>query len=179
METLYRVGYSGVGKTMIGRLIASRKELIFLDTNKSIVEKENKSINDIVKENGEEYFLNLEKSILKNSIVHGMIVSIGAIVPKDEENRRLIKTSGKVIYLRAKPQTIYDNIKDSYDKRPYLANNFSVFTVEKKLQEMIPHYEELANYIIDVDNKHIDAIFKEALAIYNYINKIKYHIYIK
>ena len=179
METMYIVGYSGVGKTMIGRLIASRKEAKFLDTNKCIVEKANKSINDIVIEKGEEYFSNLEKNVLKNDVSQGMIVSIGATIPKDFDNRKLIKTSGKVIYLRANANTIYENIKDSFADRPYLKNNFSVFTVEKKLEEMKPYYEELANYIIDVDNKNVDKIFKEALAIYNFNNKIKYHIYIK
>ena len=179
METMYIVGYSGVGKTMIGRLIASRKETKFLDTNKSITDKEHKSQNEIVIEKGEEYFSNLEKLVLKNDVSHGTIVSVGANIPKDEDNRILIKTSGRVLYLRAKAQTIYDNIKDTYSEIPYLKNNFSVFTVEKKLEEITPYYEELANYIIDVDGKNVDAIFKEALAIYNYINKIKYHIYIK
>ena len=179
METMYIVGYSGVGKTMIGRLIASRKEVKFLDTNKFIVEKENKSINDIIIENGEEYYANLEKNVLKKEISHGMVVSVGAYIPKDDENRKIIKTSGKVIYLRATANTIYENIKDSYSDRPYLKNNFSIFSVEKKLEDMRPFYEDLSNYIIDVDNKSVDKIFKEALAIYNYNNKIKYHIYIK
>ena len=179
METMYIVGYSGVGKSMIGRLIASRKEVKFLDTNKRIVEKENKSINDIIIENGEEYFASLEKNVLKNDVSHGMIVSIGANIPKDFENRAIIKTSGKVIYLRASANTIYENLKESYEKRPYLKGDFSIFTVEKKLDEMKSYYEELANYIIDVDNKNVDKIFKEALAVYNYNNKVKYHIYIK
>ena len=179
MGTLYIVGYSGVGKSMIGRLIASRKELKFLDTNKAIVEKENKSIDDIVIEKGEEYFASLEKYVLKNNITPGMIVSIGANIPKDEENRRIIKKSGKVIYLRATAQSIYNNLIESHKKRPYLKNNFSVLTIENKLKEMRPYYEELANYIVNIDNKNVDTLFKEALAIYNYDNKIKYHIYIK
>lgn len=179
MGTIYIVGYSGVGKSMIGRLIASRKELKFLDTNKAIVEKENKSIDDIVVEKGEEYFVNLEKYVLRNNITPGMIISVGANAPKDADNRRLIKRSGKVIYLRATAQSIYKNLIESHKKRPYLKNDFSVFTIENKLNEMRPYYEELANYIVDIDNKSVDTLFKEALAIYNCDNKIKYHIYIK
>ena len=179
MGTIYLTGYSGVGKTMIGRLIASRKEVVFLDTNKRIVEKENKSINDIVLDSGEEYLKKLEKDILKNDIKPGMIVSLGANIPQDEENRVLIKKSGKVIYLRAKAETLYNHLIDSYNKRPYLKNNFSIFTLEKKLEEMRKYYEELANYIVDIDNKTVNMIFKETLAIYNYDNKVKYHIYIK
>lgn len=179
MGTIYITGYSGVGKTMIGRLIASRKEAIFLDVNKRIVEKENKTINDIFLDGGEEYFKKLEKEVLKNDIKPGMIISLGANTPKDEENRMLIKKSGKVIYLRAKVDTIYKNIADSYSKRPYLKNNFSILTLEKKLEEMKPYYEELANYVVDIDNKTVNTIFQETLAIYNFDNKVKYHIYIK
>lgn len=179
MGTVYITGYSGVGKTMIGRLIASRKEVPFLDVNKRIVEKENKTINDIFLEKGEEYFCKLEKDFLKNEIKPGMIVSLGANTPRDEENRILIKRSGKVIYLRASVDAIYKHLNDSYSKRPYLKNNFSIFTLESKLKEMKPYYEELANYIVDIDNKTVNTIFKETLAIYNYDNKVKYHIYIK
>lgn len=179
MGTLYIVGYSGTGKSMIARLIASRKELKFLDTNRAIVEKENKSIDEIVIEKGEEYFSNLEKYVLKNNVTPGMIISVGANAPKDEEIRRMIKRSGKVIYLRATAQSIYKNLIESHKKRPYLKNDFSVLTIENKLKEMRPYYEELANYIVDIDNKNVDTLFKETLAIYNYDNKVKYHIYIK
>lgn len=179
MGTIYITGYSGVGKTMIGRLIASRKEVPFLDTNKRIVEKENKSLNDIFIDNGEEYLKKIEKEILQSEIKPGMIITLGANIPKDEECRRIIKRSGKVIYLRGKVDTIYKNLNDSYNKRPYLKNNFSILTLEEKLKKMEPYYEELANYIVDIDNKTVNTIFKESLAIYNYDNKVKYHIYIK
>ncbi|MBR4315046.1 MAG: shikimate kinase [Lachnospiraceae bacterium] len=179
METIYLAGYHGVGKSMVGKLIASRKELKYIDTDSLIEEKENKSIEEIVNLKGIDYYNNLGKYILKNSIEQGMIVSISSDIPKDEENRKLIKTSGRVIYLRAKAETICENLKTDYAQRPELKNNFSVFTVEKNMNEMKPYYEELANYIIDVDNKKISTVFREALAIYNYANKVKCHIYIK
>lgn len=179
MGTIYITGYSGVGKTMIGRLIASRREVPFLDTNKRIVEKENKTINDIFSDKGEEYLKKLEMEILKNEVKPGMIITLGAYIPKDDECRKLIKRSGKVIYLRGKADTIYKNLTDSYNKRPYLKNNFSILTLEEKIEKMKPYYEELANYIVDIDNKTVNTIFKESLAIYNFDNKVKYHIYIK
>ncbi|MBR0039403.1 MAG: hypothetical protein IJP71_05335 [Lachnospiraceae bacterium] len=179
METIYLAGYHGVGKSMVGKLIASRKELKFIDTDLFIEKKENKSIEDIVNLKGIDYYNSLGKYILKNSIEQGMIVSISSDIPRDEENRKLIKTSGRVIYLRAKSETICENLKTDYVLRPELKNNFSVFTVEKKIDEMKPYYEELANYIIDIDNKKISTVFREALAIYNYANKVKCHIFIK
>lgn len=179
METIYLTGFSGVGKSMVGKLLSSRKDLKFLDTDQSIAEKENQSITKIFESKGEDYFRNLEKYVIKNSVDQGMIVSIGTYIPKDEENREIIKRSGRVIYLRAKASTICDNLEKEYIERPALKNNFSIFTVEKKLSEMEHYYEELANFVIDVDNKTLSNVFREALAIYNYCNKVKFHIYIK
>lgn len=179
METIYLAGYHGVGKSIVGKLIASRKELKFIDTDLLISEKENSSLEEIINSKGIDYYNNLSKYILKNNIEQGMIVSISSDMPRDDENRKLIKTSGRVIYLRAKAETICENLKTDYTLRPELKNNFSVFTVEKKMEEMKPYYEELANYIIDIDNKKINTVFREALAIYNYANKVKCHIYIK
>ena len=179
METIYLAGYHGVGKTIVGKLLSSRKDLKFLDLDLHIEEKENKSIDEIINLNGLEYYHNLGKYVLKNSIEQGMIVSLTVDAVKDEENIKLIKTSGRVIYLRAKADTIYENLKDEYSKRFDLKNNFSILSIDNELKKTKAHYEELANYVIDIDNKKLNDVFKETLAIYNYANKVKCNIYIK
>lgn len=164
---------------MMGRLLSSRKELQYLDTDKKIEEKENKTITNIFNENGEEYFRSVENYVLQNEVKQGMIVSLGGGIVNNIDNRHFIKRNGKVIYLRATADTIYKNLKKDYVDRPLLKDNFSTFTIDKLLEERKPYYEELANYTIDIDNKNIDTIFKEALAIYNFASKVKCHIYIK
>ena len=178
METIYLTGFHGVGKTIVGKLIASRKDLKFVDTDLIIEEKEAKNKYEVINSKGIDYFCNLEKSILKNDIKQGMIVSLSSDGTRDEESRKLIKTSGRVIYLRAKADTVLERLKKD---GLYIdnSNNLSVLSIEKKIDEMKPYYEELANYIIDVDNKKLNSVFMEALAIYNYANKVKCHIYIK
>ena len=178
METIYLAGYHGTGKTIVGKLIASRKDLKFIDTDLMIEEKEGKTKYEVISSNGIDYFCNLEKSILKNDVKQGMIVSLSSDGARDEENRRIIKTSGRVIYLRAKADTVMERLKKdgvSIDN----SNNMSVLSIEKKMDEIKPYYEELANYIIDVDDKKLNSVFMEALAIYNYANKVKCHIFIK
>ncbi len=179
METIYLAGFSGVGKSMVGKLLASRKELKFVDTDQKIEEKENKKIEEILSTYSDKDLRDIEKYVLQNNVEQGMIVSVGTYIPKDEENRKLIKSTGRVIYLKAKSNTIYENLKEEYEKRPKIKDNFSVFTIENKLEEMRPYYEELANFVVEVDNKTLNSVFKETLAIYNYCNKVKCHIYIK
>ncbi len=178
METVYLVGFYGVGKTMIGKAIASRKSLKYLDINNYIEEKENASIKDIYQSKGPDYIKSLEKYALKNSITQGMIVSTSAVLVSDEENRHLIKESGRVIYLKASADTIYDNIKNYYKDIPIFNNDYTVLSVENYINVYRPYYEELQNYAIDIDGKSIEELISEALAIYNYINKVKARIFI-
>ena len=178
METVYLEGFHGVGKSMLGKVLASRKNLAYLDIDSAIVEKENRDIKTIVQESGVEYYRNLEKYILKNSITQGMIVSTGAGIVLDEENRHLIKKSGRVVYLRAKASTIYSNIENYHNDIAIFSNNFTVLQVEKYLDMYTSYYEELQNYAIDVDDKSIEELIPEVIAIYNFINKPKAHIYI-
>lgn len=179
METIYLTGYHGVGKTIVGKLIASRKDIKHIDTDLTIEEREGKSVGEVISKNGIDYYNSLEKDILKNDVQQGMIVSLSADFPKDDESRQLIKTSGRVIYLRARADTILDHIQNDNTKKKEVSNNVSVFTIEKELEGLKRYYEDLANYIIDIDDKKLNYVFMEALAIYNYANKVKCHIFIK
>ena len=142
-------GFYGVGKTMVGKAIASRKSLPYLD------------INDI-----------------SDSITQGMIVSINPLMLNDEENRHFIKRTGRVIYMRAKANTIMNNIKAYHKEIPMFSSDFTVFSVEKQLDIYKPYFEELQNYVMDIDGKSLKELISEGLAIYNYINKVKSHILI-
>ena len=176
METVFLVGYYGVGKTVLGKILASRKNLMFFDTNIYIEEKEGKELRSIISEKGIGYFKSLEKYTMQNKIIHEMIVSTGATLVSDEECRHIIKKTGRVIYLKSDIENIYNNLKENYSE--YLDNSFSIFSVDKELSLYKPYYEELENYIITVDGKSIDELVSEIIAIYNFMNKAKCHIYI-
>ena len=61
-------GMMGSGKSSVGRLLANKINYNFIDTDLLIENEENKSINQIFIENGEEYFRKLEKKITLNSL---------------------------------------------------------------------------------------------------------------
>ena len=164
---------------MVGKILSGRKNLKYLDIDSFAEEKESKKINEIVAGNGMNYLMNLEKYTLKNSISQGMVVSLNAELVSDEENRHLIKRSGRVIYLRAKPLTIYNNLQEDYKHIKALKNTFTILSIEKEVENFKPYYEELENYIVDIDEKNINEVATEVIAIYNYINKKKCHIFIK
>lgn len=177
METIYLTGYHGTGKSIIGKMLASRKNLPYIDTDLYVKEELQKKSIDA--KNVEQQKKEIEKELLKNFITQGMVVVLGAEIVDDYENIHNIKTKGRVIYFRAKPSTIYTNLQDEYTNIPSLKNAFSIFNIEKNVKIYEPYYEELANYILDVDEKSIKQLITELIAIYNIINKRKCHIYIK
>ena len=79
-----------------------------------------------------------------------------------EENRKLLKELGTVLYLRARPDTIYGRLKND-TTRPLLRGD----DPEGKIRTMIgvrgPVYEEVADAVIDVDEKSYDMIIGEIL----------------
>ena len=62
-KSLVLTGMMGVGKSTIGKLIAKRLKVKFIDVDKIIEKKEKKSIKRIFEDNGEMYFIKLEKKI--------------------------------------------------------------------------------------------------------------------
>ena len=71
-----------------------------------------------------------------------------------------MNSNGNVIYLRAKPETILNNVTPKIDKRPLLKNvnpNELLFFIEKKLKEREPFYNK-AGYILDTGKLDEDSL---------------------
>jgi shikimate kinase len=83
--------------------------------------------------------------------LEGLVVSTGGGMPLREENRKLMAKLGKVVYLKASPETIYERLEGD-TTRPLLQCD----NPRKKIKEMIavrgPIYEESAFVVVNVDN---------------------------
>jgi shikimate kinase len=104
---LYLIGMMGSGKTTLGRLLAQALECPFLDTDEMVELREGRTIEEIFREEGEAYFRELETMcLLEVSRGQGAVIALGGGAILREENRRLIRTTGRSIYLKVKPETI-------------------------------------------------------------------------
>lgn len=163
-KNIILIGYMGCGKTTLGKKLSYRERVALLDTDKMIEQKQDKTISEIFKIQGEEAFRQMETDCLKEiaGYMDRYIISVGGGLPLREENRKLLKELGCVIYLRAKPDTIYGRLKNDVT-RPLLQGD----DPEKKIREMLlvrgPVYEQAADAVVDVDEKGYEAILKEIL----------------
>lgn len=162
MSNIILIGYMGCGKSTLGKRLSYVLKQPYLDTDKMIEAKEKRSINAIFEAQGEAAFRDMETACVKSLFANmqDYVIAVGGGLPLREENRTLLRKLGKVIYLRAKPETIYERLKDD-DTRPLLKGD----NPRQKIAEMIaargPVYEEAAHIRIDVDGKSFEELLVE------------------
>ena len=109
----------GSGKSTVGKLLAKKLETAFLDLDHYIEVKNNKSINDIFKEKGENYFRQLETNALSEIKGSKIVVACGGGIILNHENRKKISSNGKVVFLKASISSLIKRLLSNKD-RPLL-----------------------------------------------------------
>lgn len=150
-ENLYLIGFMGVGKSAVSRLLSERLSAVCTDTDAEIVTRAGKEITEIFDEAGEEAFRDLETGVLKDLAGKGgAVVSCGGGLVLREENRRLMKESGRTIWLTASPETIYERVHRSKN-RPLLNGNMNVPYIAKLMAEREERYRKAADMEFSTD----------------------------
>jgi len=160
-KNIFIIGSMGSGKTSIGKILAKNNNLSFLDTDHEIIRSCGYSIPDIFEKFGEEHFRGLETEQLRkmNAIENHVISTGGGIILRDD-NERLMKDLGIIIFLDININSQIDRVKNRKN-RPLL-NNKSLkdnLLSLKKIRD--PIYKKISNYIIDVSGKERDQVINE------------------
>lgn len=107
---LYLIGARGSGKTTLGQFLADRLGFPFVDLDRSLCEHVGKSIAEIVAKDGWDMFRSLESEHLRatpDMAENGnLVVGAGGGIVLNEENRKFLRDSGRVIWLNANAQTL-------------------------------------------------------------------------
>jgi shikimate dehydrogenase len=158
-------GFMGSGKTTVSELLAKELDMDLLDTDKAIETTEERSISDIFKDEGEDAFRDMETELL-DTIVRDhwrdMVISLGGGLPLREANRELLKKAGKVVYLRTRPETVYERIKGD-TTRPLLRSEDPLARIKELLAGRESIYAEAADLVVDTDDKDVSAIVSEII----------------
>lgn len=157
------IGFMGTGKSTIARELAKTHQMNIVEMDEEIVRRRGKSIADIFKEEGEEYFRDLETALLKElQTKENQVISCGGGAVLREENVRVMKKNGCVVLLTALPQTIYERVKNNTD-RPILQGNMNVEYIASLMEKRREKYEKTADIVIATDGKNVSQICEEML----------------
>ena len=139
----------GSGKTTIGRSLAKRMDLEFIDSDREIEARTGVSIPTVFEIEGEEGFRKREAQVIAElSQLSRHVVATGGGVVLRQENRSNLRASGFVVYLNVPPHTLWERTRHDRN-RPLL----KVADPLQKLKELYTlrdaFYREVANLVID------------------------------
>lgn len=162
MGNVVLIGFMGCGKSSVAVKLSYRLKQPMTDTDKWIEKKQGKTVSEIFEQDGEETFRRLETEALRALMesAKNQVISVGGGAAVREENRTLMKEIGKVVYLRAKAETIYERVKEDTN-RPLLQCENPMERIQKLLEERKEAYEAAADLIVDVDGKNFGQILFE------------------
>lgn len=167
---LFLVGYMGCGKSSLGRKIAKRAEMRFVDMDSVIEEREGASVGDIFRYEGEEYFRGKERELIEEVALAAddVVVSTGGGVPTWQDNMSRMNEIGVVVYLRRTAERIASRLSPhGRQKRPKLRglnDEELVRFMRENMAEREPFYSQ-ARYCIDCDNLSDEELIEKIVSI--------------
>jgi len=162
MNNIYLVGFMGTGKTAVGKALARKKKLQFVDLDELIELKEKKSISDIFAKAGEPYFRKAEKRVLKEvSKENKFVVACGGGIVLDKDNIKIMKETGIMVCLTASPQVILERTS-AYTHRPLLNVKDPGKRIGLLLKMRAPYYAQ-ADKTIDTSKISINEVVDQIL----------------
>ncbi len=158
MTHTFLYGPPGTGKSTIGKLIARNLKLPFIDLDRVIETDAGMSIPQIMEQQGESTFRDLEATALKEVVGHASsatdsqdkVIALGGGALLRDDNRTYAESHGRVILLMADVETLFQRINENPSKRPLLAGDLreKLTTLLEKRGE---HYASFSLHI------HVDG----------------------
>lgn len=157
------VGMMGAGKTTVGRLLASRLDWRYLDSDEEVERATGHTVKELFDAGGERTFRIAESEALRDALSgpFDAVVSVAGGAVLDEENRALLRRAGTVVWLRARPKTLVRRLTaDADGHRPLLDHDLAK-VVEDLDRARRPLYEQVADVVVDVDDLDPDRVVSE------------------
>jgi shikimate kinase len=162
-RSIVLVGMMGAGKSSIGRRVAARLGIAFVDADVEIEEAAGMSIAEIFAAHGEPYFRAGEARVIARLLDHGpQVLATGGGAFMNEQTRANIRDKGVSVWLKAELDVLTRRLKRRND-RPLLKTADPVATLANLLAERDPIYGEADVMVMSREIAH-DLIVGEIIA---------------
>lgn len=123
MKPIFLIGYMGCGKSTLGKGLAARCDIRFIDLDNYIEEQAGMTIKEIFASQGEAAFRDLERRTLQEvSHLDNAVVACGGGTPCFGDNMELMNSQGTTVLLHTSHARLLERLKRGRHKRPLIAN---------------------------------------------------------
>ena len=158
------IGMPGAGKSTIGVLLAKPLGLSFIDTDLIIQRQEGRLLQDIIDDQGIDYFLSVEeRAILGLETAHHVIATGGSVV-YSAAAAAYLKEGGQLIYLKLAYETIACRVKDMKSRGIVIRRGQRLRDIYR---ERVPLYERYAAHTVDCEGRSMESIVDEIFRLYS------------
>jgi shikimate kinase len=157
---IFLIGLMGSGKSTIGRRLATRTGWPYVDNDTLVEQVSGKAAPEIEATDGQESLHAVELAAFERgaSLAPPVIVGVAGFVVMDDEARARMRDAGKVVWLRARPETLHQRAGTGKGRR---AAATSLPWVRSVVDDRTPTFESAADVVIDVDRLRPRAVVDE------------------
>ncbi len=159
-DNIVLIGFSGTGKSAVGRALAARLAWPFVDTDALLVGHFGKSIAEVFRRDGEATFRAAERETVARVCAGvGQVISVGGGAPVDPVSRRLMRDRNWIVRLEASPETILCRLRAApgTEERPLLAGAEPLERIRSLLAAREDAYA-IADIVVSTDEHTVDEV---------------------
>lgn len=163
-KTVVMVGMMGAGKTAVGRALAARLSVPFLDSDAEIEKAANMTIPEIFARDGEAFFRQKESQVIRRLLDEKRgVLSTGGGAFLSEANRRMISERGVSVWLKADLDVLWNRVKHR-ETRPLLRTDNPRATLQALYEARVPHYAQADLTVTSDGQVSIEGMVDRVLA---------------
>jgi shikimate kinase len=152
---LFLVGMPGSGKSTLGRQLARRLGLIFVDADAELERRLGVTIPTIFEIEGEASFRDREEATIVDLVQRtGIVLATGGGAVLRPANRERLKANGTVVYLHAEPTTLRERTRKNRH-RPLLNTADPLARLAELYAQRDSLYREVADVVLESDREHV------------------------